>query len=115
MALPVSKFNGAVDGRIRRATRDDVPAITRLVRRAGREASVREADLIELAVRGDVIVLGVEPSELVAMACVTRSIELVVVDPDATGLDARMRSVAAALAEAVRRRSAARAAVGDVS
>lgn len=111
----MSKFNGAVDGRIRRATRDDVPAIARLVRRAGREQAISEAELAELAARGDVIVLGIDASELVAMACVTRSVELVVVDPGTTGLDARMRSVAAALAEAVRRRSAARAAVGDVS
>ena len=111
----MSKFNAAVDGRIRRATRDDVPAIARLVRRAGRERSVTEAELAELAARGDVIVLGIDGSELVAMACVARSAELVVVDPDTTGLDARMRSVAAALAEAVRRRSAERAAVNDVS
>jgi len=97
------------DGRIRRATREDVPAIARLVRRAYPDENARfsEAEIGELLTRGEIIVLGVEPPELVAAACLTSEADdgrlvFLVVDPSVGGLDARMRSVALALGEARR-------------
>jgi N-acetylglutamate synthase-like GNAT family acetyltransferase len=97
------------DGRIRRATREDIPAIARLVRRAYPDGNARfsEAEIGELLTRGEIIVLAVRPPELVAAACLTSQADdgrlvFLVVDPEVGDLDARIRSVATALGEARR-------------
>lgn len=105
--LNSSALNGNVDGRIRRADRNDIPAIARLMLRAQAEDGIpriSEIEIGELMCRGEIIVLGVEADELVAAACLTTSrrrghLAFLVVDPAVVGLDARIRSVAAALSD----------------
>jgi len=105
-----SALNGNVDGRIRHATRADVPAIARLMLRAQADDGIpriSELEIAELMTRGEIIVLGVEPHELLAAACLTTAggrgrLAFLVVDPRVPGLDARIRCVAGALSESER-------------
>jgi len=105
--LDTRVLNGNVDGRIRRAIRADIPAIARLMRRAQSEDAIpriSEVEIGELMTRGEIIVLGVEPDELVAAACLRTSgarghLAFLVVDPHVVGLEARIRGVAAALSD----------------
>ena len=102
--------NGEQDGRIRWGRNADVPAIARLMRRVQRYDNIpraSEVDIVELMRRGEIIVLGLTPGELVAAACVTTSnghghLAFLVVDPEIDGLEARIRGVAAAVSESER-------------
>jgi N-acetylglutamate synthase-like GNAT family acetyltransferase len=93
-------------GRIRRASPDDVGAISRLVKRAQASDAIPricEDEIRELMTRGEIIVLGLRPHELVAAACLTKAagrghLAFLVVDPAFPGLEDRIRGAAAALA-----------------
>jgi ribosomal protein S18 acetylase RimI-like enzyme len=101
----------ATDGRVRRATRSDLPALARLMLRAQAGDGIpriSELELADLMKRGEIIVLAIHPDELAAAACLVTShghghLAFLVVDPayDA-GLEARIRGVAAALSESER-------------
>jgi hypothetical protein len=88
--------NTNVDGQIRRATAVDIPAIARLMLRAqARDGIPRIAELEigALMTCGEILVLGIEPPELVAAACLTRGtphLAFLVVDPAVPGLAARI-------------------------
>jgi N-acetylglutamate synthase-like GNAT family acetyltransferase len=97
-----------LDGRIRRASSDDVGAIARLAKRAQASDAIPridEDDIRTLLTRGEMIVLGLRPHELVAAACLTKAagrghLAFLVVDPAYPGLEDRIRGVAAALSDA---------------
>ena len=99
-------LNGSV-GCVRRATREDIPAIARLMLRAQIEDGVpriSELEIREQMTSGEIIVLGVEPVELLAAACLTTArgrgrLAFLVVDPRMPELEARIRCVAGALSE----------------
>lgn len=103
-------MNGSVDGRIRRAKSEDIPAIARLMQRAQAEDGIpriSETEVAALLKQGEMIVLGVTPDELAAAACLTTShghghLAFLVVDPEIDGVEPRMRAVAAAMSEAER-------------
>jgi hypothetical protein len=106
-----SAVNGNTDGRIRWATRADVPAIARLLRRAyadDKRPRISDAELEDVMARGELIVLAVQPGEVLAAACLATArghgrLTFIVTAPGIPGLDARMRGVAAALEEAALR------------
>jgi N-acetylglutamate synthase-like GNAT family acetyltransferase len=108
--LNIKGLNGNVDGRVRHATSSDIPAIARLMLRAQAEDGaprIAESEIAELMTRGEIIVLGVQPDELVAAACLVAAasrahLAFVVVEPGVAGLETRIRSVAASLSEAMR-------------
>jgi hypothetical protein len=95
-------------GRIRRASPEDVAAIARLVKRAQTSDAIPricEDEIRTLMTRGEIIVLGLRPRELVAAACLTKAagrghLAFLVVDPAFPGLEDRIRGVAAALSDA---------------
>ena len=104
----VDASNSNVDGRIRRAVTADIAAIGRLARRAQLDDGLprpSEDDIRALMSRGAIIVLGIEPHELVAAACLTTTngrghLAFLVIDPATPGVEARIRGVAAALSDA---------------
>ena len=102
--------NEQLNGRVRRATHDDVHAIARLVRRAQIADGIpriAEPEITELMERGEMIVLATDPEELVAAACLTIArgrghLAFLVIDPAAHEVETRMLAVAAALSESMR-------------
>ncbi len=99
-----------IGGRIRRATRADIAAIADLMLRAQADDGIPRIGELEIAAlmeRGEIIVLGLEPGELLAAACLTTAagrghLAFLVVDPRFAELEARVRGVAAALSESER-------------
>jgi hypothetical protein len=99
------------NGRVRRATRSDLPALARLMSRAQMADGVpciSELEIADLMKRGEIIVLATRPEELAAAACLVTSqgrghLAFLVVDPKHdSSLEARIRGVAAALSESER-------------
>ena len=92
--------------RIRGGGHDDLPALARLVARANRVIGAPHIELDELDDRlelGQLIVLELQPNELVAAACTAshRGVVFLVIDPEVASpeLEHRMIGVANALCE----------------
>jgi len=93
--------------RIREGSRDDLPAIARLIGRANsvdRIPRIDPAELEAVAARGQLIVLELQPCEIAAAACIAsgRGLVFLVIDPElaTTELEHRMIAVADALCAA---------------
>ena len=92
--------------RIRSGRHDDLPALARLMYRANAadgHPQIDEDELDEVARRGELIVLDLQPDELAAAACVAvgRGLVFLVIDPEVASpaLEDRMLGVAHALCE----------------
>ncbi len=122
-AHAVGEAQGVSNTRIRYGTRDDLPAIVRLIRRANAADRVPRIDDHELELvteRSHMLVLQLPDAELAAAACVAfgRGLVFLAIDPDVAtpALEHRMIGVADALCESelgvspcANRRSASRA------
>jgi hypothetical protein len=102
----VTEGEQVVTTRIRSGRHDDLPALARLMYRANAadgRPQIDEDELDEVARRGELIVLDLQPDELAAAACVAvgRGLVFLVIDPEiaSPALEDRMLGVAHALCE----------------
>jgi hypothetical protein len=102
--------NSICETRLRYGTRDDLPAISRLIHRANHAEQAPHIDQSELdviACRGQLLVLQLDEHELAAAACISpgRGLVFLVIDPDLATpeLEHRMIEVADALCESEQR------------